>query len=324
MSAEQTPHSAPDALGRLGAYLTSLAESHGQDDVVRALCEAAARELPESQGAVWQLALNREGWHLSGGWHQGRTLPAESGPPRHRPESLAADELQLPLVAQGLAVGQVHATGTDLQQAEGQQMLQALATAAAISLSGHLLQRRVRHRNVRDPLTGLFNRRYLEDTLERELHRARRSGSSLVLIRLEIDRIEAFAEAYGPETADRLLQTMADAVHRSFRGSDVCCRAGDHGFGILLPDASLEDGTMRGEAVREELSEIRVPQGSRALEPLSVSAGVAAYPNHSSNRDLLLEAAESALLRAHDEGGDILRVAEQVAAPPEPHQPNTE
>ncbi|ABM61254.1 GGDEF domain-containing protein [Halorhodospira halophila] len=319
MSAQHAAHAQADTITALGAYLTTLAESHGQDEVAQALCEIATQTLPRSCGELWQLSLDREGWYHGGGWQTGTVLPPQGYTLRATLPRGPTDELRLPLQAHGLTVGEVRAPYEGLESEQEQQLLQTLSTAAAISLSGHLLQRRVRHRNVRDPLTGLFNRRYLEDTLERELHRARRVNAGLVLIRLEVDTLDAFAAEHGSETADRLMQAMADAVHHAFRGSDVCCRAGDDGFGILLPDASLDNGAMRAEAVREELAELRIHQRGRPLGPVTVSAGVAAYPDHSSNRDLLLDAAESAVTRARDEGGDVLRIAELVS-PPNPNQ----
>ncbi|MBK5942792.1 GGDEF domain-containing protein [Halorhodospira halophila] len=315
MSAQHAAHAQADTVAALGGYLTALAESHGQEEVVQTLCETAARLLPRSSGKLWQLALDREGWYQSGGWQAGVVLPPQERSLRTTLPRGPTDELRLPLQAHGLTVAELRIPCPEIESEAEQELLRSLATAAAISLSGHVLKRRVRHRNVRDPLTGLFNRRYLEDTLERELHRARRVNAGLVLIRLEVDTLEAFAAEHGSETADRLLQVMADAVHHAFRGSDVCCRAGDNGFGILLPDASLDNGAMRAEAVREELAELRIHQRGRPLGPVTVSAGVAAYPDHGSNRDLLLEAAESAVTCALDEGGDLLRVAELIAPP---------
>ncbi len=314
MSAQHAAQAQTDTATTLGAYLTTLAESHGQEEVAQCLCETAARLLPRSCGELWQLSLDREGWYHGGGWQAGKTVPARGHALRTDLPRGPADELRLPLQAHGLTVAELRAPREGLESEADRGLLQTLATAAAISLSGHVLKRRVRHRNVRDPLTGLFNRRYLEDTLERELHRARRVNTGLVLIRLEGDALDDFTTEHGNETADRLLQVMADAVHHAFRGSDVCCRSGDAGFGVLLPDASLENGAMRAEAVREELAELRIHQRGRPLGPVTVSAGVAAYPEHGSNRDLLLEAAESAISRARDEGGDLLRVAELVAS----------
>ncbi len=312
MAAEQSPSMTTHTLAELQGYLTSLAESHGQQEVVQLVCETAARLLPMSRGNIWQAALDREGWQHAGAWAEGRVLPLTDAPAQAAPPRGPEDELRIPLHAQGLAVGELRADMNSLRNADEHALLASLATAAAISLSGHQLQRRVRHRNVRDPLTGLFNRRYLEDTLERELHRARRVGASLVLIRLEVDAMADFTAEHGPETSDRLFQGMADAVHRSFRGSDVCCRASDQGFGILLPDAGLENGSMRAEAVREEIGELRVHQRGRALGPLTVSAGIAAFPEHGANSEFILEAAESAVTRARDEGGDVTRSAERV------------
>ncbi len=301
----------------LDGFLEALAQSHNQAEAADTLCEAGARLLPQSSATLWLLSLDRERWCHAGGWAEGRAIPAAQGSKRLSLPQASAEELHLPLAAHGLSVGALRVSTEELSGDE-QHLLGILSTATAISLSGHLLQRRVRHRNVRDPLTGLLNRRYLEDTLGRELHRARRAGAGLVLLRFEVDDLEPFQQHHGTEVAERLLQSMADLLQRSFRGSDVCCRASEHGFGAALTEAALDSGIVRADAVREELSELRVHHRGRALGPLPISAGVAAFPEHGSHPSLLLEAVEEAVARAQDGGGDITHIAEAA----EPQRPS--
>ncbi len=311
MTKPSSATSTSEWLASLGAYLSALADSHGHAEAVQALAEHCVALIPGHGGELWHSALEGEGWLLSARWSADGKIsytPAQARVQTLPPQG--GQQLCLALTAQGLALGELRIDGAEALDGDQRALLSALASAAAVGLAGHTLQRRVRQRNVRDPLTGLFNSRYLEDTLERELHRAQRIAASLVLVRLELDHFSGIGERHGLDTAERLLQAMADWIQRSFRGSDVCCRFSEGGFALLLPEAPLDSGLSRAEGVREELSELRVRRRGAPLEPASVSAGVAAYPDHGSNRDTLLEAAESAVARARDQGGGTTLAAE--------------
>ncbi len=298
-------------LGDLADHLETLAESPGPAEAAQALREALACLLPERSGTLWLANTECGGWSHGGGWQQGASVPPRAETVYSRLPWAPEGAWCLVLGAHGVTAGELRVEDP-VADADEAALLRALAAAGGTALAGHLLRRQVRHRNVRDPLTGLFNRRYLEDTLERELHRARRADAGLTLIRLEVDGLEALAHQRGPEPAERMLQAMADTLSRSFRGSDVCCRASETGFGLLLPEAALADGVCRSDAVREELAELRLGQRERAVGPLGVSAGIAAYPEHGDTAAQLLEAAERAVHHAQQLGGDDSRVAELI------------
>lgn len=296
----------------LADYLRALAESHSSQDVAQALSQTVARLLPNTSGLLWELSPDRESWRLICRWQNGHAqlmVPTESAD--ELPEA-AEGQFTVQLTAQGLLLGELRADSTNFLTEEEKSLLKTISTAAATTFAVLVLQRRVRQRNVRDPLTGMFNNRYLEDTLEREVHRSRRCNSSLSLIRIEPDRISEFIREYGPECADRLLQLMADLLLRSFRGSDVCARITDYGFCILLPDATTDSSFKRAEAVREELGELRVQRRGKALGPLTVAVGLAGFPEHAKICEELVQAAESAVNLAQDRGGDTTCVAEKI------------
>ncbi|MCG5548240.1 GGDEF domain-containing protein [Halorhodospira halochloris] len=312
----QSSNQPPEHIETLEDYLRALAESHSTREVAQALSQTAAQALPETSGLLWELAPDRESWRLVCRWRNGHADLVEPSESAEELPEAADGQFRFELTAQGLLLGELRADGQDSLTDREKSLLRTISNAAATTLAVLVLQRRVRQRNVRDPLTGMFNTRYLEDTLEREVHRARRCQSHLTMIRIEPDKISEFILDYGPESADRLLQLMADLLHRSFRGSDVCARITDFGFCILMPDASIESGYKRAEAVREELGEMRVQRRGKAFGPLTVSVGVAEFPEHAQICEDIIQAAESAVNLAQDRGGDTTCIAERIH--PEP------
>lgn len=181
---------------------------------------------------------------------------------------------------------------------------------------GELLLREVqlREQSIRDHLTNLFNRRYLEETLEREIHRARRTEQSLGLIMLDIDHFKRFNDSFGHAAGDALLQTFGEFLNRQVRKSDVACRYGGEEFVLLLPDASLESTRLRAEQIREQAKALSLAHAGAVAVQVTISLGVAAYPDHGDSGAAVMMVADAALYRAKREGRDRVVAAERVAA----------
>lgn len=154
---------------------------------------------------------------------------------------------------------------------------------------------------IRDSLTGMFNRRYLDEVLEREIARARREGISLSLVMLDVDHFKVLNDTYGHRAGDEALRVMADALRQDIRSEDVPCRYGGEEFLILLPHMPLAAAGERAEQWRRAIQDIRVRFGEFELK-LSASFGVAAYPNHGKTADELLHFADLALYAAKHQG----------------------
>ncbi len=169
---------------------------------------------------------------------------------------------------------------------------------------------RLRDQSVRDHLTGLFNRRYLEETLERELARSARERRPLGLIMLDIDHFKDFNDALGHAAGDALLEALGALLRAHVRGSDVVCRYGGEEFLLVLPDASGAIAAQRAEQLRDDVSRMRVAHGDQDLGSVTVSLGVAVFPEHGPTGDAVLKAADAALYRAKDEGRDRVVVAD--------------
>jgi len=163
--------------------------------------------------------------------------------------------------------------------------------------------------SIRDPLTGLFNRRYLEESLEREVHRAERNGYPVGMIMLDIDYFERFNKMCGHEAGDMLLRELGGFLKEQTRRSDIACRYGSEEFILILPEASLENTCRKAERLRESVKSLCVEHGHQDMEPVTLSLGVAAFPEHGTTGEAVMRLADAALYRAKEEGRDRVATA---------------
>ncbi|ABI56519.1 GGDEF domain-containing protein [Alkalilimnicola ehrlichii MLHE-1] len=300
------------------ALLGSLTESLSQGDAAQLLARCAAELLPDTTGAIFVDQAGVEPANRAiAAWRGAELLTDPNALHYECTEDQAAHRLNIE--AQGLYLGVVElrplSPGRALRARE-QQTLQMLASAAGLALATHTLRYRLRHRNVRDPLTGLFNRRYAEDTLERELHRAQRHQLPLSVVLIDLDRFEAYNQRHGQNAGDRMLQAMSDLLQHSFRGSDICARAAGQRFLLVLPEAAIRDAIERANDLRRELAKVRVHLRGLHLPAMTVSMGVAGYPEHADSSDDLMAAADAALQLAKHSGGNTCALAEKVPLSP--------
>ncbi len=238
----------------------------------------------------------------------------------HVTSSAASSYLCIPLAAQGEMLGLLYveqptrflnpstARSDDGTEALARQA-SAVARRIALVLTNLRLRETLRHQSVRDPLTGLFNRRFMEESLERELLRGDRNGQPVALIMLDIDHFKQFNDTFGHQAGDALLREMGDFLSQRTRGQDVACRFGGEEFVLILAGASMDVACQRAQLLREELKQLTVQHAGQALGKITVSAGVSAFPDHGATADELVRAADRALYRAKAEGRDRVVVA---------------
>lgn len=214
--------------------------------------------------------------------------------------------LCLPLLSQGVAVGILHFQMIASDELPEAVMLHATMFAEQVGLSVANLRLRdaLRNQSIRDPLTGLFNRRYLEEILTREVRRAVRSEQSLGILMLDLDHFKKFNDTYGHDAGDAVLRETAAFLMRSVRCEDVVCRFGGEEFVVILPLANLKVTHARAERIRSKLRDLTVLHQGNLLGTITVSVGVAALPDHGTDPKSLLETADAALYRAKREGRD--------------------
>lgn len=164
-----------------------------------------------------------------------------------------------------------------------------------------ILNSRLREQAIRDPLTNLFNRRYLEESLVRELIRAERQGQTVGLVMGDLDHFKAVNDTYGHQAGDQVLRAFANLMIKFSRGSDIPCRYGGEEFLLLLPGISEEKACERAELLRTQLAAEPVVFNGKSLR-ISASFGVAAFPTHATDADKLVSAVDKAMYQAKSAG----------------------
>jgi diguanylate cyclase (GGDEF)-like protein len=169
---------------------------------------------------------------------------------------------------------------------------------------------RLRELSVRDSLTGLFNRRYLEEMLELELIRAARKSYMIGVIMADIDHFKRFNDIHGHAAGDAVLVQVSNFLRTHVRSSDITCRFGGEEFILILPDASKEITQMRARRIWEDVRRLRIQYDGQSLEAVTLSLGVAVFPDHGSTHDAILRAADIAMYRAKRDGRDRVVTAD--------------
>jgi diguanylate cyclase (GGDEF)-like protein len=187
----------------------------------------------------------------------------------------------------------------------------------SLALANLRLREVLRTQSIRDPLTGLFNRRYMEESLERELRRAMRNEQTVALLMLDIDHFKRFNDTFGHQAGDTLLRTLGDFLSQRTRGQDVACRFGGEEFALILAGAGSDDAVKRSRLLREELQQLSVSHSGQVLGRITFSIGIATYPGNAASTERLIRAADGALYRAKAEGRDRICVATNS---PESHE----
>ncbi|WP_295958457.1 diguanylate cyclase [Rhodoferax sp.] len=196
-----------------------------------------------------------------------------------------------------------------LQQTEKHQRLLE-AQLAKISILQSLLQEQA----IRDPLTGLFNRRYLDETLARDLSRARREGHTLALTLLDLDGFKRINDTYGHIAGDQVLKTLSAQLNKGARQTDTICRFGGEEFLIVLPKMSLEQARQKVDAWRLEFAQTSILFGDASFH-VTFSAGIAVFPQHGVDSGALVACADTALYRAKQTGRNrVLSCEAQIQA----------
>jgi diguanylate cyclase (GGDEF)-like protein len=233
----------------------------------------------------------------------------------HVAASLPGSYLCLPMMAQGEVMGIFHlrkASPEDKEKMAAIGLFAAtVAEAMALALANLKLRETLREQAIRDGLTGLFNRRYLEETLERELSRAKRQGHPLGLIMLDLDHFKEYNDAYGHHAGDELLLSLGELFQHQIRLEDVACRYGGEEFLLIMPEAPLEVTLNRAKSLNHSVKNLHTQNPS--LKPITISAGVAIFPDHGNTGKELMRAADAALYRAKAEGRDQVILADGEA-----------
>jgi diguanylate cyclase (GGDEF)-like protein/PAS domain S-box-containing protein len=313
------------------------------EEAYRCIALSAAELFPGSSGMIGVISSSRNLVEAVSAWgpavKDGATFPPDECwalrrgrlhqidpgatvlPCPHIGEKVPERSLCVPMVAQGETIGMIHVQMKKDAQAQAPEAREYLAESerrVATTLSGNValaltnlkLRATLREQVTRDVLTGLFNRRYMEETLIREISRARRSRVPIGIIMLDIDHFKRFNDTFGHAAGDAVLREFGNFLKRKVRGSDIPCRYGGEEFALVLPEAPCDVTIRRAEQLCEEIprSLILEHQG-QSLGAVTASLGVAFYPEHGSDGEAVLKSADAALYRAKAEGRNRVCIA---------------
>jgi diguanylate cyclase (GGDEF)-like protein/PAS domain S-box-containing protein len=230
---------------------------------------------------------------------------------KHLSDPVPEGYLCVPMMAQSEALGVLYLTqlaNAALTEAK-QRLAVAMAEHIAMALSNLRLHETLRSQSIRDPLTGLFNRRFMEESLALELRRAVRNQRPLGVIMLDLDHFKRFNDTFGHDAGDTLLRELSTLVQTNIRGEDIACRYGGEEFTLILPEGNAEVTQQRAEALREAIKRLDVRHRGQPLGRMTASLGVAVFPAHGRTGEALLRAADAALYQSKDAGGDRVTLA---------------
>lgn len=225
---------------------------------------------------------------------------------RHLHAPLPKGYMCVPMMAQSEAVGILHLTQPeDAQMPKSKQRLaMAMAEHLAMALSNLRLHETLRNQSIRDQMTGLFNRSFMEESLELELRRAGRTQNPLSVIMLALDNFQELTDSYGLDAGDSILRRTGMLLQANVRKGDIACRFSGQTFILILPQAGLEVGRQRAETLLELVRTLEVKNQSELVGHISASVGLAVYPNNGQTVEALIRSVEAALNRAKVSGGN--------------------
>jgi diguanylate cyclase (GGDEF)-like protein len=336
------------AITQISELSTLLQACGSGDEAFRVIPERMVRLFPGTSGALSVLNVSRTRAESVAEWglRPPRGLPGtltDSGPVRSGPTPALTGEdwalrreqsdsasVSIPLIANDEALGvlalrddadaSLRSRSNELTQRR-QFLAHTLSKHIALTISNLALREALQGLAIRDPLTGLYNRRYMQEFLDREIHRSRRSERPLSLMMIDIDYFKRYNDNFGHPAGDDALRLVGDALRQSVRAEDLACRYGGEEFVLILPECALEPAAVRAEQVRTHLEELYVERAGELPGSVTISIGVAGFRETTDKLDLLLKFADKALYQAKHDGRDRVVVArpEQKDSPSSLH-----
>ena len=332
-------------LGELNEWLQS---SRSLPELFSMVARFMSHTLPDCSGSLYVYSNSRDvldgavSWN--GATHDDRIHPHDCwGLRRGRTYAFGESEIDvtcghmhhdtprryvcIPILAHGETVGLMTLgarSGTTPEGFESQRRIaQTSAEQISLAVANVRLRDELHYQAIRDPLTGLYNRRHMLDTLRRLIEGRFPGGAAVVSI--DVDHFKLFNDNHGHDAGDMVLRAVGEVLGRHEDGDAIACRIGGEELMLLLPGASQEDALAQAEQVRQEVASLSVRYGDRLLPRITISMGVALHPRHGAIPQELIRAADDALYEAKARGrnqvvlaGSGGSVAPAASAPPRP------
>ena len=234
------------------------------------------------------------------------------------------DYICMPLIANGITIGLLHIVFEEPDQLDREgthelldrkiRLCSRLADHLSLAFANLKLQEELKLKSIQDSLTGLANRRHMEEILQRQFHRLKRYQTPCSLIMLDVDHFKRFNDTYGHDMGDFVLQKLGTYLKDNTRGEDLACRYGGEEFILIMVDTDTQQAADKAEKIRIEIAEtLSLPHLSETLQ-VTVSCGVATAPLHGRNMKELLKSVDTALYSAKKSGRNCIAVAQHKEA----------
>lgn len=317
-------------LAKMGELLQSCIS---RDEVISVALSFAPKIFPTGRGGLFLLNDSRTLAELAGSWcecqlsavdfeasdcwalrtgHLHLVYADDTTARCKHAADLRSSHLCVPILAQGEALGILHLQAkentTRLDPAE-LSFRMTFAGQVGLSITNIKLRDALRTQSIRDALTGLYNRRYLEEILEREFRRSSRSQQHLGIIVIDLDHFKTFNDAFGHDAGDAVLRETGQLLTKCIRAEDFVCRYGGEEFVVILPTANIKAAQGRAENLRTKMRQLTILYQGKPMGMITISAGVAVFPDHGTTPQEVVAAADAALYQAKRNGRDQVVVA---------------
>lgn len=317
-------------LGELNEWLQS---SRSLEELFDMVARFMTHILPHAEGSVYVYSNSRDVLDGSASWNGG-THKAHIHPEgcwglrRGRTYEFGATEVDFvcehaephdgrpyfcfPILAHGETVGLMHLRaqpGTDEAFAANKKLAQMCAEQISMAIANVRMRDQLQDQSVRDPLTGLYNRRHMTESLRKGISRSQSLGNRLSLIAVDVDHFKKFNDNHGHDAGDMVLRAVGSVLEQACDGDEVACRMGGEEFTLILPDSAPEQVLTRAEQLRSAVEAVTVRYGEKTLPRITISLGVAHYPAHGTMPQDLMRAADEALYEAKALGRNQVHVA---------------
>lgn len=317
-------------LGELNEWLQSC---RSLDELFKMVAEFMSHLLPDAEGSVYVFSNSRDvldgcaSWN--GGSHKDHIHPEECwGLRRGRTYEYGSSEINFtcdhaephdgrpyfcfPILAHGETVGLMHLRSLAGRAGDFntcKPLARMCAKQISMAIANVQMRDQLHEKSVRDPLTGLFNRRHMNDSLRKLTQSCDLRGQPLSVVAIDVDHFKKFNDNHGHDAGDMVLRAVGSALEKACDRDEVACRPGGEEFTLILPDTSPQDAFQRAEKLRKTVEEITVRYGEKTLPRITISAGIAHYPQHGLLPQELLRAADEALYEAKAKGRNQVCIA---------------
>ncbi len=307
-------------LGELNEWLQS---SRSLEELFDMVARFMTHMLPACEGSVYVYSNSRDVLDGCSSWngatHKAHIHPEECwGLRRGRTYAFGESEIDFtcahsephdgrpyicfPILAHGETVGLMHLRArSDSAKADfmaARKLAQMSAEQISMAIANVRMRDQLQDQSIRDPLTGLYNRRHLTESLRRFLQKSQKSGTPCAVVSIDVDHFKKFNDNHGHDAGDMVLRAVGEVLHQQCDGDEVACRMGGEEFMLLLPDCSATDAVQQGEIVRLAVENVTVRYGDKTLPRVTISVGVAACPDHGLMPQDVMRAADDALYDA--------------------------